>query len=167
MLTVPDMAREPPTPSSNHVPGLPIHHHNLPARPARQGHRVPLSSHDSWILSCWFSKIDVEYATVICILFCTTQFSWGLFGCVATDILGLISARFQTPDLLLTKYVKLQHNQIVLTKIGCAKQYANHCKRVTIWACFQVWEASLNRECLHNSFYKSETSQPTSDFTYT
>ena len=26
-----------------------------------------------------------------------------------------------------TKNVTLQHNQIVLTKIGCAKQYANHC----------------------------------------
>ena len=26
-----------------------------------------------------------------------------------------------------TKNVTLQHNQIALTKIGCAKQYANHC----------------------------------------
>ena len=27
-----------------------------------------------------------------------------------------------------TKNVTLQHNQIALMKIGCAKQYANHCK---------------------------------------
>ena len=60
-------------------------------------------------------------ATVICILFCTTNFRERYLVVLRRDILGLISARFQTPDLLLTKYVKLQHNQIVLTKIGCAK----------------------------------------------
>ena len=83
----------------------------------------PTQSQPSLFLGFWVTAC----ITVICILFCTTRFSWGLFGCVATDILGLISAWFQTPDLWLTKYVKLQHNQIVLTKIGCAKQYANHC----------------------------------------
>jgi hypothetical protein len=38
------------------------------------------------------------------------------------------NARFQALDHLGTKNVTSQHNQIVLTKIGRAKQYANHCK---------------------------------------
>ena len=62
--------------------------------------------------------------------FAQPDFREGYLVVLRRDILGLISAWFQTLDLLLTKYVKLQHNQIVLTKIGCAKQYANHCKCV-------------------------------------
>ena len=71
--------------------------------------------------------------------FAQPNFREGYLVVLRRDILGLISAWFQTLDLLLTKYVKLQHNQIVLTKIGCAKQYANHCKfnRCTIAAPFR------------------------------
>jgi hypothetical protein len=62
--------------------------------------------------------------TVICILFCTTNFRERYLVVLRRDIFGL-----QTWNLAFLEESEptSQHNQIVLTKIGRAKQYANHC----------------------------------------
>ena len=60
-------------------------------------------------------------------------------------------AQFQTPDLLVTKNVTFQHNQIPLTKIGCAKQYANHCKCRTSPPVSHTWCAGNHRHSIYGN----------------
>ena len=61
----------------------------------------------------------------------------------------------QTPDLLVTKNVMMQHNQIVLTKILCAKQYANDCtftihpKRPVVFVVIELTFAAPLAQKLH------------------
>ena len=82
---------------------------------AKKKKRFFILSAQPWLQ--WFAYCFAQLIFVSAIWLCCDVTFW---------------AWFQTPDLLLSKNVKLQHNQIVLTKIDCAKQYANHCSP---WRC--------------------------------
>jgi hypothetical protein len=62
---------------------------------------------------------------VICILFCTTNFRENYLVVLRRDIFG--PQKVQESGIPDESEPTSQHNQIALTKIGRAKQYANHC----------------------------------------